>query len=107
MQEEDLYTVFANDNPELGVEAIRVPRDPKTSIGKGFGFVLFKTKVIIRKSFWKSCFCIVSTWKKRRGSFLQSWELLSFIVPKFLLYWCTRLFGSKFSSQGEDSVCIS
>ena len=50
MQEEDLYTVFANDNPELGVEAIRVPRDPKTSIGKGFGFVLFKTKVMIRKS---------------------------------------------------------
>lgn len=45
MQDEDIYAVFANDNPELSVEAIRLPRDPKTSIGKGFGFVLFKTKV--------------------------------------------------------------
>lgn len=45
LQEEDLYKAFANDNPELGVEAIRVPRDPQTSISKGFAFVLFKTKV--------------------------------------------------------------
>lgn len=44
VEEEDLYKAFANDNPELSVEAIRVPRDPQTSISKGFGFVLFKTK---------------------------------------------------------------
>ena len=33
--------------PELaaGVEAVRVVRDGATNIGKGFAFVLFKTKV--------------------------------------------------------------
>lgn len=46
-QDEDLYKAFATDKPEMGVEAIRVPRDPQTSISKGFGFVLFKTKVRI------------------------------------------------------------
>ncbi len=46
LQDEDLYAVFGtNLDPEMGVEAIRVPRDPQTSIGKGFGFVLFKSKV--------------------------------------------------------------
>lgn len=106
MQEEDLYTVFANDNPELGVEAIRVPRDPKTSIGKGFGFVLFKTKVIMRKSFWKSCFCIVLG-KRGEDHFCK---VGSFYLPLYLNFCLTgvhRLFGSKFSSQGEDSVCSS
>ncbi|XP_024401272.1 uncharacterized protein [Physcomitrium patens] len=44
VEEEDLYKAFATDNPELDVEAIRVPRDPQTSISKGFAFVLFKTK---------------------------------------------------------------
>jgi hypothetical protein len=46
LQDEDLYAVFGtNLDPEMSVEAIRVPRDPQTSIGKGFGFVLFKSKV--------------------------------------------------------------
>lgn len=45
VEDEDLYAVFGtNLDPEMGVEAIRVPRDPQTSIGKGFGFVLFKSK---------------------------------------------------------------
>jgi RNA recognition motif-containing protein len=46
VEDEDLYAVFGtNLDPEMSVEAIRVPRDPQTSIGKGFGFVLFKSKV--------------------------------------------------------------
>jgi hypothetical protein len=55
LQEEDLYKVFANDNPELSVEAIRVPRDPQSSISKGFGFVLFKTEVRVRLDISYSC----------------------------------------------------
>ena len=45
LQKEDLYKDFANDNLEVNVKAIRIPRDPQISISKGFGFVLFKTKV--------------------------------------------------------------
>lgn len=55
IQEEDLYKAFATDNPELDVEAIRVPRDPQTSISKGFAFVLFKTKV---GPFFMPCLCL-------------------------------------------------
>lgn len=42
IQDEELYQVFT---PESNVEAVRVIRDPHTSLGKGFAFVLFKTKV--------------------------------------------------------------
>ena len=42
IQDEELYQIFT---PELDVEAIRVVRDPHTSLSKGIAFVLFKTKV--------------------------------------------------------------
>ena len=49
LQDEEVITLFSDASvaPELqgAVEAVRVVRDPATNIGKGFAFVLFKTKV--------------------------------------------------------------
>lgn len=48
-QDEDVIAHFnsATHVPELigAVEAVRLVRDRATNIGKGFGFVLFRTKV--------------------------------------------------------------
>ena len=48
-QDEEVIKLFSDTSvaPELqgAVEAVRVVRDPATNIGKGFAFVLFKTKV--------------------------------------------------------------
>lgn len=46
LQEEELYQLFCGVN-QLGpsIEAIRVIRDPSTSLGKGIAYVLFKTRV--------------------------------------------------------------
>lgn len=46
LQDEELYWLFSNIN-NLGssVEAVRVIRDPHTSVGKGIAYVLFKTRV--------------------------------------------------------------
>lgn len=110
VQEEDLYTVFASDNPELGVEAIRVPRDPKTSIGKGFGFVLFKTKVMIKKSLRPSVSPVFALWvlgKRGEDHFRKVGSFYLSLYLKFCLTEVHCLFGSKFASQSEDSVCIS
>ncbi|KIY92669.1 hypothetical protein MNEG_15295 [Monoraphidium neglectum] len=47
--EEELVAAFSQ-GPELqgALEAVRVVRDAKTNIGKGFAFVLFKTKAAAR-----------------------------------------------------------
>ncbi|XP_024523495.1 nucleolar protein 12-like [Selaginella moellendorffii] len=42
-QDEELYALFSV--PDVALEAVRVVRDQKTNIGKGFAFVLFKSKV--------------------------------------------------------------
>ncbi|GAX75941.1 hypothetical protein CEUSTIGMA_g3384.t1 [Chlamydomonas eustigma] len=51
-RDEDLISLFSNASvaPELesAVEAVRIVRDPATNIGKGFAFVLFKTKAAAR-----------------------------------------------------------
>ncbi|KAJ1292649.1 hypothetical protein BS78_01G006100 [Paspalum vaginatum] len=45
VKDEELYQVFCGSSGSEGdVEAIRVIRDPKSSIGKGFAYVLFKTR---------------------------------------------------------------
>ncbi|KAH7286639.1 hypothetical protein KP509_32G016000 [Ceratopteris richardii] len=45
VKDEELYKTFhTGKSPEMGVEAIRVIRDPQTSASKGFAYVLFKTK---------------------------------------------------------------
>ncbi|KAJ7564657.1 hypothetical protein O6H91_02G028100 [Diphasiastrum complanatum] len=44
-EDEELYQLFgSSENPDIQVEAVRIVRDRQTSIGKGFAFVLFKTK---------------------------------------------------------------
>ena len=52
-QDEELIALFGDAAvaPELaaGVEAVRVVRDGATNIGKGFAFVLFKTKASGRR----------------------------------------------------------
>lgn len=46
VQDEEIYQLFAGlPNMNSSVEAIRVVRDPGTSMGKGIAYVLFKTKV--------------------------------------------------------------
>ncbi|RRT33520.1 hypothetical protein B296_00056640 [Ensete ventricosum] len=45
-QDEELYQLFCGVSEiESNVEAIRVVRDPQTSLGKGIAYVLFKTRV--------------------------------------------------------------
>ncbi|WVZ61332.1 hypothetical protein U9M48_011230 [Paspalum notatum var. saurae] len=45
VKDEELYQVFcASSGSEGDVEAIRVIRDPKSSVGKGIAYVLFKTR---------------------------------------------------------------
>ena len=43
VQDEDLYTHFARCGD---IEFVRVVRDKKTNIGKGFGYVQFKVVVL-------------------------------------------------------------
>ncbi|PKA53049.1 28 kDa ribonucleoprotein, chloroplastic [Apostasia shenzhenica] len=45
VKDEELYQLFCSlDQSETIVQAVRVIRDPNTSIGKGFAYVLFKTR---------------------------------------------------------------
>ncbi|KAK3148722.1 hypothetical protein QOZ80_3AG0207800 [Eleusine coracana subsp. coracana] len=45
VKDEELYQVFCGSSGSEGnVEAIRVIRDPNTSVGKGIAYVLFKTR---------------------------------------------------------------
>ncbi|ONK71733.1 uncharacterized protein A4U43_C04F11800 [Asparagus officinalis] len=45
VKDEELYQLFCGSNPsESSVEAVRVVRDPQTSLGKGIAYVLFKTR---------------------------------------------------------------
>lgn len=45
-QDEEIYQLFsAIKNLETSVEAVRVIRDPGSSLGKGIAYVLFKTAV--------------------------------------------------------------
>ncbi|XP_068634624.1 uncharacterized protein [Aristolochia californica] len=45
VKDEELYRLFSGFNQlESGIEAVRVIRDPHTSVGKGIAYVLFKTR---------------------------------------------------------------
>ncbi|KAF5735056.1 RNA recognition motif-containing family protein [Tripterygium wilfordii] len=45
VKDEDIYQLFSgNSGMETNIEAIRVIRDPSTSLGKGIAYVLFKTR---------------------------------------------------------------
>lgn len=45
VKDEELYRLFSNiNNMGSGIEAVRVIRDPHTSVGKGIAYVLFKTR---------------------------------------------------------------
>ncbi|MCO5601629.1 hypothetical protein L7F22_055752 [Adiantum nelumboides] len=44
VKDEELYQTFGTGkSPEMDIEAVRVVRDPQTSISKGIAYVLFKT----------------------------------------------------------------
>ena len=46
LQDEEIYQLFCSiDSLESSIEAVRVIRDPHTSVGKGIAYVLFKTRV--------------------------------------------------------------
>lgn len=51
-RDEEIIRLFSDENvaPELkdAVEAVRLVRDPATNFGKGFGFVLFRSKAAAR-----------------------------------------------------------
>lgn len=54
VKDEELYQLFCGINQlESSIEAVRVIRDPNSSVGKGIAYVLFKTKeaanLVIRK----------------------------------------------------------
>lgn len=50
VKDEELYQVFTSGKTlEMDIEAIRVVRDPKTSLSKGIAFLLFKTKAAASK----------------------------------------------------------
>ncbi|KAG1362027.1 RNA-binding protein 34 [Cocos nucifera] len=54
VKDEELYQLFCGVSPsEHTVEAVRVIRDPHTSLGKGIAYVLFKTRLILHGS--KKC----------------------------------------------------
>ena len=47
-QDEELYQLFSSfNNLKDCIEAIRVVRDPGTSMGKGIAYVLFTTRVCV------------------------------------------------------------
>lgn len=46
LQDEEIYRLFASiSNLGSSIEAVRVVRDPHSSLGKGIAYVLFKTRV--------------------------------------------------------------
>eukprot|EP01018_Ginkgo_biloba_P035881 Gb_00609 [translate_table: standard] len=58
VKDEELYRLFIGIKPlESNVEAVRVIRDPQTSMGKGIAYVLFKTmdaaKLAVKKNQFK------------------------------------------------------
>lgn len=45
VKDEELYQLLCGSDPsETNVEAVRVVRDPQTSLGKGIAYILFKTR---------------------------------------------------------------
>ncbi|KAK2994194.1 hypothetical protein RJ640_017814 [Escallonia rubra] len=45
VKDEEIYQLFSGiKTPDSGIEAVRVVRDPGTSVGKGIAYVLFKTR---------------------------------------------------------------
>ncbi|KAG0449847.1 hypothetical protein HPP92_027064 [Vanilla planifolia] len=47
VKDEEVYQLFCSlSEPERSVEAVRIIRDPHTSIGKGIAYVLFKTREV-------------------------------------------------------------
>eukprot|EP00249_Psilotum_nudum_P021406 c28098_g1_i1 orf=273-2582(+) len=49
VKDEELYNMFGmGKNPAMEVEAVRVVRDPQTSLCKGIAFVLFKDKASVK-----------------------------------------------------------
>ncbi|KAL5542740.1 hypothetical protein UlMin_010450 [Ulmus minor] len=70
VKDEEVYQLFCGINsPESGVEAVRVIRDPHNNVGKGFAYILFKTKEPA------NLVC------KKRNLKLWDWELR--VNPKF------------------------
>lgn len=57
LQEEELYQLFCGSDVSAStVEAIRVIRDPHTSLGKGIAYILFKTLVCLTRLYPNSIF---------------------------------------------------
>lgn len=56
-QDEEIYQLFSTiKNLESSVEAVRVVRDPGSSLGKGIAYVLFKT--VVRAVCLIGAFCV-------------------------------------------------
>ncbi|XP_074573220.1 nucleolar protein 12-like [Curcuma longa] len=54
VKDEELYQLFCgSDISASNVEAIRVVRDPHTSLGKGIAYILFKTRAAANSAVWK------------------------------------------------------
>ncbi|OVA02913.1 RNA recognition motif domain [Macleaya cordata] len=58
VKDEELYQLFCGINQlESSIEAVRVIRDPHTSVGKGIAYVLFKTReaahLLVKKKYLK------------------------------------------------------
>ncbi|KAK3041565.1 hypothetical protein RJ639_000699 [Escallonia herrerae] len=52
VKDEEIYQLFSGiKTPDSGIEAVRVVRDPGTSVGKGIAYVLFKTRVRLRECY--------------------------------------------------------
>lgn len=66
LQDEEIYKLFSGiKNLETSIEAVRVIRDPGSSLGKGIAYVLFKTTVwIVYLHIWcvlpPNNFCLIS-----------------------------------------------
>ncbi|KAL2506246.1 RNA-binding (RRM/RBD/RNP motif) family protein [Abeliophyllum distichum] len=77
VKDEEIYQLFTGiKNLEASVEAVRVVRDPGTSLGKGIAYVLFKTRVAAVSEWLKSKLGSGGRRYCRRWKYILGWAMV-------------------------------